>query len=80
MYITSSHFFIVDVLTRGKMEEDTAFSSFHDSNSEFALKMRMIAALALVPPLSVVQYFENLCDHNSFPDEAQPVLDYFKDT
>lgn len=51
----------------------------YEESSEFALKMRMLAALAFVPELSVVQYFEHLCDYGNFPDAAQPVLDYFED-
>ena len=52
----------------------------YEENCEFALKMRMVAALAFVHPQSVVHYFDHLCDHVVFPLEAQPVLNYFEDT
>ena len=52
--------------------QTNGLQKIYESNSEFASKMRMIAR-AFVPALSIVQYFENLCDHNNFPDEAQSV-------
>lgn len=52
----------------------------YENDAEFALKMRMISALAFVPVDNVVDSFEQLCDNNNYPVEAQPVLDYFEDT
>ena len=40
----------------------------------------MLSALVFVPKEYVVQYFEFVCDHNDFPPEVQPVIDYFEDT
>ena len=40
----------------------------------------MIAAIAFVPVADVVTSFEHLIDNTDFPEEAQSVLDYFKDT
>lgn len=52
----------------------------YDSDPEFAIKIRMLSALAFVPTSQVVKYFEQLCDQDILPPEAQPVLDYFEDT
>ena len=51
-----------------------------ESDAGFALKMRMIAAIAFVPVADVVTSFEHLIDNTDFPEEAQSVLDYFEDT
>lgn len=42
--------------------------------------MKLLIALALVPPENLGQAFEFLCENNLLPEEAQPVLDYFEDT
>ena len=47
-------------------------------DADFALQMRMLPALALVPANDVIQAFEQLVDH--LPAEAQSVVDYFEDT
>ena len=52
----------------------------YQNNPEFALKIRMIAAIAFVPLDDIVHYFEYLCDNNGFPEVAQQVLDYIEDT
>ena len=52
----------------------------YESDAGFALKMRMIAAIAFVPVADVVMSFEHLINNTDFPEEAQSVLDYFEDT
>jgi MULE transposase domain len=49
----------------------------YNNDCEFALKARMIVALAFVPPDSVEQAFDELSD--SCPDTLQPVLNWFED-
>ena len=49
----------------------------YEQDSEFALQMRMIPALAFVPPSRITSAFELLSD--AFPQEAQSVLHYFED-
>jgi len=50
-------------------------------DAEFALHMRMIAALAFVPPQDVIASFYLLCDQirMAYEDDADQVLDYFED-
>ena len=48
----------------------------YSTDLDFALEVRKLAALAFVPPGDVVDYFELLQD--SFPVEAEPVIDYFE--
>ena len=50
------------------------------NRSEFALSLRLLSALAIVPVHSVIEAFEELCDSNIIPPEAQPVVDYMEDT
>ena len=52
----------------------------YETDTDFALRMRMLPALAFVPVGTVVEAFELLCDNNTFPHEAQEVVDYFEDT
>ena len=52
----------------------------YETDAEFALKLRMLCALAFVPVEGVVDAFEALCDNEVFPFEAQDVVDYFEDT
>lgn len=52
----------------------------YETDADFALKMRLLAAIAFVPTADVVRAFEMLCDENILPPEAQPVMDYFEDT
>ena len=51
-------------------------------DAEFANTLRMIAALAFVPPDEVKTYFEQYCDYarNLYNDDCDPVIDYFEDT
>ena len=49
----------------------------YSENEELGLKMKMLAALAFVPPNRVLQYFEVLSD--DIPAELEPLYDYFED-
>ena len=60
--------------------QSNGIQQLYKSDAEFALKMRMISAIAFVPISNVVSYFEYLIENNDFPEEAQPVLDYVEDT
>ncbi|QQP58582.1 Uncharacterized protein FKW44_003950 [Caligus rogercresseyi] len=51
----------------------------YENDIDFALKMRMLAALAFVPPEDVVQSFEVLVANNNYLEESQIVLDYVED-
>ena len=42
--------------------------------------MRLLPALAFVPPTDVIETFDELTDSVIFPPGAQPGLDYFEDT
>ena len=48
-------------------------------DAEFANTIRMIAALAFVPPEEVKAYFEQYCDYtqNLYNDDCNPIIDYF---
>ena len=50
----------------------------YQNDTNFAIQVRMIAALAFVPLDKVIEHFENLQEH--FIDAVSPVLDYFEDT
>ena len=60
--------------------QSNGLQQLYESDAGFALKMRMIAAIAFVPVAGVVTSFEHLIDNTDFPKETQSVLDYFKDT
>lgn len=51
----------------------------YETDAEFALKLRLLSAIAFVPAANVVDAFEILCDENVLPAEAQRVVDYFED-
>jgi hypothetical protein len=54
----------------------------YNDDPEFALQMRMLPALAFLPPDQVVQVFEMLSDQirENYDDEANDLLDYFENT
>ncbi|KAK9753233.1 hypothetical protein QE152_g3702 [Popillia japonica] len=52
----------------------------YETDVEFALKPRMLPAVAFMPTESVVEIFETLCENEIFPSEAQEVVDYFEYT
>ena len=60
--------------------QSNGLQQLYESDAAFALKMRMIAAIAFVLVADVVTSFEHLIDNTDFPEEAQSVLDYFEDT
>lgn len=51
-------------------------------DAEFALKSRMVCALAFLPPDDVVEGFEQLCRviRGVYDDQLDDLLDYFEDT
>ena len=53
----------------------------YKGDAEFALQIRMIAALAFLPPADVVPAFENLCDdiRHNYGVQADEILLYFED-
>lgn len=59
--------------------QSNGLQQLYTSDAEFALKIRMLCAIAFVPVSNVVSYFEHLIESTNFPEEAQPVLDYFED-
>ena len=52
----------------------------YETDASFALRMKMLPALAFVPVPTVTEAFDLLCDNDIFPHEAQDVVDYFEDT
>lgn len=50
----------------------------YQTDVNFALKIRMLPALAFIPSDEVVDAFETL--QNTMPPEADPITDYFEDT
>lgn len=59
--------------------QNHGFKLRYETDPEFALRIRMLSAIAFVPPNFVVEVFEELCD-GILPIEAQAVIDYFEDT
>lgn len=59
---------------------DAGLKVRYETDSEFAHRLRHLAALAFVPVSDVIAAFEALCDAEIIPAEAQTVLDYFEDT
>ena len=51
-------------------------------DAKFTNTLRMIAALAFVPPDEVKAYFEQYCDYarNFHNNDCDPIIDYFEDT
>ncbi|XP_066948591.1 uncharacterized protein [Macrobrachium rosenbergii] len=52
----------------------------YETDADFALSLKMLSALAFVPVHAVIGAFEELCDSDAIPLEAQPVVDYMEDT
>ena len=52
------------------------------ADEEFALTIRMLAALAFVPPNDVIDSFDTLADYsrNRYGQELDDILDYFEDS
>ena len=51
------------------------------ADDEFSLRVRMIGALALVPPNNVIDSFDNLAQdiRNDYGQDMDDILDYFED-
>lgn len=60
--------------------QQLGMKSRYDQDSEFALKLRLLPSLALVPPQDMIKTFEKLLDENIIPEEATELLNYFEDT
>ena len=52
----------------------------YENDVDFALKIKMLLSLAFVPPVNVIDLFNDLTDQGDFPTELQLVIDYFEDT
>jgi hypothetical protein len=57
--------------------QDSGLQQLYQVDSEFALKLRMLPALAFVPIEHMSYAFEKLLE--IFPQEAMPIADYFED-
>ena len=54
--------------------------NLYETNADFSLHLLMLPAIAFVPFGNVIETFELLCENNTFPPEAQEVLEYLEDT
>ena len=61
--------------------QDLGLQIRYMADEEFALTIRMLAALAFVPPNDVIDSFDTLADYsrNSYGQELDDILDYFED-
>ena len=64
-----------------KQIQNNGLQERYVEDAEFALHMRMVAALAFVLPQDVIASFHLLCDQIrlTYGDDADRILDYFKD-
>ena len=62
--------------------ENLGLQNHYQDDEDFALWLRMLSALAFVPPNDVIRYFELLIDEirNNFNYECDDLIDYFEDT
>ncbi|XP_025406892.1 uncharacterized protein LOC112680884 [Sipha flava] len=63
--------------------QNTGFAVKYHENSDFALNIKMLNALAYVPPESVITAFEDLLQTDFYKEHETiltPLLDYFEDT
>ena len=62
--------------------QNLGLQNHYQDDENFALWLRMLSALAFVPPNDVIRYFELLIDEirNNFNDECDDLMDYFEDT
>ena len=65
-----------------KYIQNLGLQNHYQDDENFALWLRMLSALAFVPPNDVIRYFELLIDEirNNFNDEGDDLIDYFEDT
>ena len=54
----------------------------YNDDQEFAVNLRMLCALAFLPPAHVIQGFDDLADHirQNYNQDVDELLDYFEDT
>lgn len=52
----------------------------YQQDHEFALFVRMIPAVAFIPTANVIEGFEDLVEHDNFPQDAVAIANYFEDT
>ena len=54
----------------------------YQDNKNFTMWLRMLSALAFVPPNDVIRFFELLIDEfrNNFNNESDDLIDYFENT
>lgn len=60
--------------------QNLGLKSKYDKDSEFALKLRLLPSLALIPPADIVTVFEKLLDADIIHEEATDLINYFEDT
>ena len=60
-----------------KKIQEFGLSQLYNTDANFSLKMRMIAALAFYPPDNIEEAFETLAEF--LPVEANELMDYFED-
>ena len=62
--------------------QNLGLQNHYQDDENFALWLRMLSALAFVPPNDVIRYFELLIDEicNNFNDEYVDLIDYFEGT
>ena len=69
-------------LLKGEMKvQSTGLAERYLEDNEFALNLRMIPALAFIPPQDVIQAFEILSEHlrETYGNEIDQLIDYFED-
>ena len=62
--------------------QNLGLQNHYQDDENFVLWLRMLSALAFVPPNDVIRYFELLIDEirNNFNDECDDLIGYFEDT
>jgi hypothetical protein len=60
--------------------QKAGLQGLYETDANFALKMRHLAALAFVPVEHVESSFEQLVQRRIIPQKAHAVLDYYEDT
>jgi hypothetical protein len=66
-----------------KLQQCNGLKKKYAQDSEFAMQIRKLAALAYVPETDVITSFENLIESQYYAENEeliQPLLDYFEDT
>ena len=62
--------------------QQLGFQQRHNEDQELALHLRMLCALAFLPPTDAVQMFEELVDliRANYNNDVEDLLQYFEDT